>query len=231
MVERRGQDRGRVAVQRVQPDPLEVAVMVVGAGAAAVAEGGADRAEVRSRVARAGVPRGVGERLHHQHPVPVHREVVIAEAAQHPRQHRGGQVQPPARRQHAQPLVVGDMDQPRVLLLPAPAQELVPGRAAQRRGSEPGQRDPLPVQLGDIAQHLPGQPMPEPMMGIQARVEPAGLLKTRSAAPSHPRHDHAPASTYHIPPPEHQSCRSAPAQQHDHLLCRTPAVSRESESS
>ena len=51
----------------------------------------------------------------------------------------------------------------------------VPGRAAQGSRPKPGDGDPLPVQLGDIPQHLPGQPVPEPAMGIQLSAEPADL--------------------------------------------------------
>ncbi len=98
VIERRGQDGGGAAVQRAQPHPLGVAVMVVAAGAAAIAERVADRDEARSCVAGAGVSRGVGERLHRHHPVPVHGQVVAGQPAQRPRQHRRGQVRGPASR-------------------------------------------------------------------------------------------------------------------------------------
>jgi len=50
---------------------------------------------------------------------------------------------------------------------PAPPEEAVPGCARQRSGPEPDQRDPLAVQSRDVAQHLPGQPMPEPVISVQ----------------------------------------------------------------
>jgi hypothetical protein len=46
------------------------------------------------------------------------------------------------------------------LRFPAPPEEAVPSCARQRSGSEPDQRDPLAVQSRDVAQHLPGQPIP-----------------------------------------------------------------------
>ena len=142
-------------------------MIVVPAGAEGVAERLAEQHEVRGRVAGTGVPGRVGERLDRDHPVPVDREVVVRQAAQHPGEHRRGEVGPPPGGQHAEPLVVHDMAQPRILRLPAPPEEAVPGCARQRSGPEPDQRDPLAVQDRDVAQHLPGQPMPEPVMSVQ----------------------------------------------------------------
>jgi len=51
--------------------------------------------------------------------VPVDGQVVTGQPTQRPRQHRRGQVRGPTFRQHAKPLVISDMDQPRVLLLAA----------------------------------------------------------------------------------------------------------------
>ena len=175
MAKRRGQDLRRAAVQRVDPDPLGAAVMMPGPGAAAVAERLPDLAEVRRRVAGAGVAGRVGERLHRQHPVPVGRQVIGWQPPQQPGQHRRGEIVPLPARQHAEPLVIHDVDQPGVLLLAGPPDEPVPRGAAQRGRPEPGDRDPLPVQLGHIPQHLPGQPVPEPVMRVQLSAEPAGF--------------------------------------------------------
>jgi len=172
LLERGGQDLGGMTVQRAQPHPLRVPVVAAAAGAAPVPEGLPGRLEARCGIAGAGMPGRVGERLHRQDPVPVDGQVVAGQPAQRPRQHRGRQVRHPARRQHAEPLAVRDVDQPGVLLVAAPADERIPCRAAQRRGAGPEHRDPAPVQLGDIAQHLPGQPVPEPVMGVQLGVEP-----------------------------------------------------------
>src|SRR5664280_340967 len=127
--------------------------MVLPAGAAGVAERLAEQPEVRGRVAGTGVPGGVGERLDREHPMPVDREVevVARQAAQYPGEHRGGEVGPPPGGQHAEPLVVHDMAQPRVLRLATPPEEAVPGCARQRSGPDPDQRDPLAVQNRDVA--------------------------------------------------------------------------------
>ena len=68
---------------------------------------------------------------------PRHRKVVTRQAAQHPGEHRGGEVGPPPGGQHAAPLVVHDMAQPRVLRLATPPEEAVPGCARQRSGPDP----------------------------------------------------------------------------------------------
>src|SRR5664280_3496433 len=77
--------------------------------------------------------------------------VVARQAAQYPGEHRGGEVGPPPGGQHAEPLVVHDTAQPRVLRLATPPEEAVPGCARQRGGPEPDQRDPLAVQNRDVA--------------------------------------------------------------------------------
>ena len=104
MVERRGQDRRRAAVQRADPHPLGVAVMAVASRRCGRSRGCRRPAEVRGRVAGAGVAGRVGECLHRQHPVPVGRQVIGWQPPQHPGQHRRGQVRcrrPPAARRTA----------------------------------------------------------------------------------------------------------------------------------
>jgi hypothetical protein len=91
------------------------------------------RLEVRGRITGAGVPGRVGERLHSQHPMPIGGQVVPTQAGQHPGEHRRSKVVPQlARGQHTEPLIVRDMPQPRVLLLPRPpqARTLAPGSMA-----------------------------------------------------------------------------------------------------
>jgi hypothetical protein len=72
-------------------------------------------------------------------------------------------------------------------------------RAAQRRRAEPGHRDPLPVQLGHVPQHLPGQPVAQPVMRVQLSAEPPASPQD-TAGQSHPRHFHRPpAKVYQKP--------------------------------
>ena len=68
------------------------------------------------------------------------------------------------------------MPEPGVLSLAAPPDISVPCRAGQRRGAKPDQRDPPTVEHRHVAHHLPGQPMPQPVMRVQLSVEPADLV-------------------------------------------------------
>ena len=86
------------------------------------------------------------------------------------------QVGPPPRGQHTKPLIIRDMPQPLVLLLPRPPQELIPGPARQHRGPKPSHRDPLTTEHSDIPQDLTSQPVPEPVMLGQSSVETPDLI-------------------------------------------------------
>jgi hypothetical protein len=176
-VERGGQHGEAVAVQRAQPIHLRPAVADLGAAVAGVPGAGPDREEAGRGVAGAGVPDGVGEGLHGQHRLAPHRQVVGGQPAQAPAQHRRGQMRATSRGQYTQPLVGGDQPEPAQPQLPVPTEEFLPRRTGQGRGPETGQRHPLVIDRGQVAQHPPGQPMPQPMMDAQLRVEPLQLVR------------------------------------------------------
>jgi hypothetical protein len=168
----------------------------------------------------------IGERLHRDHPMPVHSQVIPAQAGQHPREHRGSKVGSPARRQHTKPLIVRDMPQPRVLLLTRPPQELIPGPTRQHRRPEPDHRDPLTVKHRDIPQNLTSQPMPEPVMLPQRSIETTDLI--HEDRPHHHIRHTRPSHPLHLPPRtrKRQSRRVTAAPSHDHLTLTQPWGSR-----
>ena len=83
----------------------------------------------------------------------------------------------------------------RVTAMPAPSSSHAsPGASSRWRAAssstmtecgrpEPGKSDPLPIQLGDVPQHLPGQPAAEPVMSIQARA--GWVVKGRRCVGAH----------------------------------------------
>ena len=154
--------------------------------------------------------------------MPVRGQVIPAQAGQHPRQHRRREVGPPTRGQHTEPLIVRDMPQPRVLLLPRPPQELVPGPTRQHRGPEPGHRDPLTVEHRDITQNLTGQPVPEPVMLGQRSIETTDLI--HEDRPDHHIRHTRPSHPLQLPPRtrKRQSRRVTAAPNHDHVTLTQP---------
>jgi hypothetical protein len=107
----------------------------------------------------------------------------------------------------------------------------VPGCARQRSGPEPDQRDPLVVQDRDVAQHLPGQPMPEPVMSVQLSVEPADLVG--QDRPDRHRPHVAASHGRDLPAAgrQRQSTRNRPSQGHDHSTLTQPCRGTEPDTS
>lgn len=78
-------------------------------------------------------------------------------------------------RQHTEPLIVHHKAKTLVLLTTRPADVTIPWCTTQRGRPEPNHRDPRTVNRGDITHDLTSQATPEPVILIQALVEPLDL--------------------------------------------------------
>ena len=149
------QQRPGARVQRIDECLLGFAVGRIAAVAAREAARGADHLPVGGAVTGAGKTRGIDEGLGQQEAVTMDALPILGQAPQVQRQDARGQIgDAPGGGEDQEPGVVGQQMQALVVQHPRPADPGIAGRALERRRLPAEQRQPAPIERGDVAQRL-----------------------------------------------------------------------------